>query len=132
MISFSVFLNIFFSVLCMSVRPDERELAAAIDVLRSVITSTRTTPRATTTAPINYSEPSVVFPSHVPSSGRPRTRDMGTQCEAPQVPIEGLVKAAGRSFVNFAEELRSLERTVEANHRELLTQIKQLRLDKFG
>lgn len=115
----------------MSGTPDERQLANARSVLRSVITSTRSpTPRASSFGQerlfTQFTEAAVP-----PLPTGSASAEKGTQTEN-YVPIEGLVKAAGRSLVGFAEELRSLERTVESNHKEILTYLKQLRLDTPG
>lgn len=50
-----------------------------------------------------------------------------TDLVAPGVPLEGLVRAAGMSLMNFAEELKTLERTVEKSSTEILAEIKSIK-----
>jgi hypothetical protein len=51
-----------------------------------------------------------------------------TDAISPQVPLEGLVRAAGMSLANFATEVKSLERRVDMQHREVLDALRELKL----
>lgn len=88
----------------LSTPSNEEELEAARDVLRAVISSNRVTPRVSKILP--------------PTS-------VGTQTEG--VPLEGLVRAAGMALANFAAEIKSLERKLESQNREILDEIKKIR-----
>lgn len=91
------------SISTISTPNNEEELEAARDVLRAVITK---------------------------SSQKQVPIKISTCCASTQtdgVPLEGLIRAAGKSLVHFAAEIKSLERKVETQHSELLAEIKKLR-----
>ena len=100
---------------------NEEELAAARNILRSVITSSRPSPLAS----FFVQEEASVPPLPDSASFSKATQ---TDAISPQVPLEGLVRAAGMSLANFATEVKSLERRVDMQHREVLDALRELKL----
>jgi hypothetical protein len=105
----------------------EDEVSAARDVLRQVIAgSALNSSRGGSTTP--RSAGTYMIASVPPLPAAPRI-DAGVQTDMvpPGVPLEGLVRAAGMSMMNFAEELKSLERTLQKSSTEILAEIKSLK-----
>jgi len=107
----------------------EEDVAAAREVLRSVIASSgsrQLTPRGgarrLTTDPTEVSACLPPLPVQI------QKRTVATQTSVPddKVPIEGLVRAAGMSLMNFAEELKTLERQLDNRSTEILREIKKI------
>ena len=100
----------------------EDQVSSAREVLRQVIAGSALnssrggsiTPRAAASVPPLPEAPKI---------------DVGVQTDlvAPGVPLEGLVRAAGMGMVNFAEELKTLERTLNKTSTEILAEIKSLK-----
>ena len=107
--------------------PNEDELAAARNVLRSVISSTRSSPRTGAVVPNVNTLASV--PPLPPLTGRTASSSVGVQTDSvtAQVPLEGLVRAAGMALANFASEVKALERRIDSQHSEVLLAIAQSR-----
>ena len=105
----------------------EDELSAARDVLRSAISSSRTTPRITASFPPHYTS---IYPSVPPLPVHLVGVTVSTQTDAVSqqaVPLEGLVRAAGMSLSNFAVEIKALEKKLGSQNAEILREIKQLK-----
>lgn len=102
----------------------EEELAAARNVLRSVISSTRSSPRPESIIPYIAMVASVP-----PLPKRSEGVSVGIQTDpaAGQVSLEGLVRAAGLSIANFASEIKSLERRIDMQKTEFLEAISELK-----
>lgn len=99
---------------------DEQELAAARSVLRSVISSTRSSPRASFFIPEDAAVPPL-------PEVRLESRETQTDAASGQVSLEGLVRAAGMSLASFATEVKTLERRVDSQHHEVLNAIRELK-----
>ena len=99
----------------------EEELAAARMVLRSVIPSTRQSPNPSSA---NCGSLTVASVPPVPLFESKQTQ---TDSRQDKVPLEGLVRAAGLSLANFAEELKNLERRIDSNQSEILNAMKDIR-----
>ena len=101
----------------------EEEVSSAREVLRQVIAGSA----------LNSSRGGSITPRAAAASVPPLPEapkiDVGVQTDivAPGVPLEGLVRAAGMSMMNFAEELKSLERTLNKTSTEILAEIKSLK-----
>lgn len=102
----------------------EEELTAARNILRSVISSTRNSPRLSS-APLNP-------PSCTPPLPFNSSKSIGVQTDPSEshVGLEGLIRAAGFSLANFATEIRTLERKVENRNSEILIAINELKNKK--
>jgi hypothetical protein len=101
---------------------NEDEIAAARNVLRSVISSTRQSPRE---ASVEVAEPV----ASVPPLPEKNFQNRGTQTESvmPPTSLEGLIRAAGFSLANFATELKSLERRLDSQHGDILRELKNIK-----
>ena len=92
----------------------EEDLAAARMVLRSVIPSFK--PPSTASVP---PPPVILFES----------KETQTDSHMEKVSLEGLVRAAGMSLLNFSQEVKLLERRIESQQSELVSAIKDLKRD---
>ena len=92
----------------------EEDLAAARMVLRSVIPSFR--PSSTASVPPTP----VIFLE---------SKETQTDSHMEKVSLEGLVRAAGMSLLNFSQEVKLLERRIESQQSELVSAIKDLKRD---
>ena len=99
----------------------EDEIAAARNVLRSVISSTRHSPRS---ASIDVIETVASVP---PLPEQKHSRGTQTETLMPPTSLEGLIRAAGFSLANFATELKSLERRLENQHGDILRELKNIK-----
>lgn len=102
---------------------NEEEVAAARNFLRSVISSTRTSPRLTMSADLTEAS--------VPPL--PQVKECrGTQTDSlmPPTSLEGLIRAAGFSLANFATELKTLERRLDSQHGDVLRELKSINASK--
>ena len=102
----------------------EEELSAARDVLRSVISSSRSTPRITASFPPHHTS---IYPSVPPLPVLSVGMTVSTQTDsttASTVPLEGLVRAAGMSLANFASEIKILEKKLGNQNAEILREIR--------
>jgi hypothetical protein len=107
----------------------EEEVSSAREVLRQVIVgSAVNSSRGGSVTPRSAAVFSNSIASVPPLPEAPKI-DIGVQTDlvAPGVPLEGLVRAAGMSMMNFAEELKSLERTLSKTSTEILDEIKSLK-----
>jgi hypothetical protein len=93
---------------------NEEDVAAARNFLRTVISSSRASPR--------LPDPNVT------AITAPSRESVGTQTDTimPPTSLEGLIRAAGFSLANFATELKTLERRIENQHSEILRELKNL------
>jgi hypothetical protein len=107
----------------------EDEVNAARDVLRQVIAgSALNSSRGGSITPRSAGTYTQMIASVPPLPEAPRV-EVGVQTDLvpPGVPLEGLVRAAGMSMMNFAEELKTLERTLQKTSTEIIAEIKSLK-----
>jgi hypothetical protein len=93
---------------------NEEEIVAARNVLRSVMASSS-----------RSASPGLRPVEHAPVS-------VGVQTDTVMPPssLEGLIRAAGFSLANFANEIKTLERRIDSQHAEVLHAIRELKHPK--
>ena len=92
------------SMSTLSTPNNEEELEAARDVLRAVISNKS----------ISKQSPKAFI-------------SVSTQTDGVQ--LDGLIRAAGMSLAHFAAEVKSLERKLESQNEQILTEIRKLALN---